>query len=86
MKTIRLKKSIRSIFIGLIIMTALPVMAVSDNSTTGKGQLSIRCDKQDFLEGAEVTAGGKLSFKGEKVTLSNGFSVKAGAKISITTN
>ena len=51
-----------------------------------EGQLSLRCDKQVSLEGAEVATGGKLTIKGEKVTLSNGFSIKDGATLSITTN
>ncbi len=51
-----------------------------------KGKLSLRCDKDVSLDGAEVATGGRLTVKGEKVTLSNGFSVKAGAALSITTN
>ena len=51
-----------------------------------KGKLSLRCDKDVSLDGAEVATGGRLTVKGEKVTLSNGFSVKVGAALSITTN
>ena len=55
-------------------------------SIQSDGNLSLRCDKQVTLEGAEVASGGSLTVQGEEVTLSGGFSIKAGATLSITTN
>lgn len=47
MKTIRLKKSIRSILIGLIIMTALPVMADTDTSSPATGDAVLTIEEED---------------------------------------
>lgn len=47
MTTIRLKKSIQSIFIGLMIMTAFPVLASSDNSASGNGDAVLTKEEED---------------------------------------
>ena len=47
MIAIKLKKSIRSIFIGLTVMTAFPVMAASDNSTPGNGDAILTTEVED---------------------------------------
>ncbi|MDE7346350.1 MAG: hypothetical protein K2N48_06385 [Muribaculaceae bacterium] len=42
-----LKKMIRPIFIGLIVMTAFPAMASSEPSTPGNGDAVLTTDEED---------------------------------------
>lgn len=47
MTAIKLKKSIQSIFIGLIVMTAFPIMASSEPSEPGNGGAILTTEEED---------------------------------------
>ncbi|MDE5997841.1 MAG: hypothetical protein K2G77_06495 [Muribaculaceae bacterium] len=49
MVTIKLKKSIQSIFIGMIAMTSFPLMASSDISARGNGDAILTTKEEDPL-------------------------------------
>ena len=74
MTVIKLKKSIQSIFIGLIVMTAFPIMASSEPSDPGNGGAILTTEEEDpFIKRMPSRKLLYLSYTDGSVSISSNF-------------